>query len=79
MPGDLARSHNPKTMWLNWYELVKVSYHDVKFADHRQSGSGDIMISVCQATLQDHMIKALCDFMIRSSLLQSDSSSCQVG
>ena len=34
-----------------------VSYNPVKFGDHRDSGSVDIMDFVCHVTLKNHMIK----------------------
>ena len=37
----------------------------IKFGGHRHSRKGDIMIFVCQVTLQDHVIKALIHFMVR--------------
>ena len=36
------------------------------YGGHRRSGSGDLMISVCHVALEDHVIKALNEFMIRS-------------
>ena len=33
---------------------------------YRHSGSGDIMVFVCHVTFQDHVIKALNDFMVRN-------------
>ena len=47
-------------------ELIQVSYHPAKFGGYRHSGSGDIMVFVCHVTLQDHVIKALIDFMVKS-------------
>ena len=35
-----------------------------------RSGRGDIMIFVYHVTLQDHMIRALYEFMVRSSSRQ---------
>ena len=43
----------------------KVSYHSAKIDDHKNSGKGDIMVSVCHVTFEDHVIKALDDFMVR--------------
>ena len=42
------------------------SHHSAKFGCHRHSRNRDIMVLVCQVTLQDHIIKDLYDFMIRS-------------
>ena len=36
------------------------------FGGHRYPGNGDIMIFVCRVTLQEHVIKVLCNFMVRS-------------
>ena len=48
------------------YVPNKVSYHPAKFGGHRHSGSRDIIVFVCHVTLQDDVIKALNDFMVRS-------------
>ena len=40
------------------------------FGGHNHSGSGDIKISVCHMTLQDNIIRALCNFIVRSSSRQ---------
>ena len=45
---------------------MKVSYHRAKFSGHRHSGRGNIMVFICHVTLQDHTIKALHDFLVRS-------------
>ena len=41
-----------------------VSHHPAKFV--RIGTLGDIMVFVCHVTLQDHVIKALNEFMISS-------------
>ena len=43
-------------------------YHTVKFGDHRHSGRGDIIVFVCNVILQDPVIQALNDFMVRTPL-----------
>ena len=43
-----------------------MSSHPVKFADHRDSESGEIIIFVCHVTLYDHVIRALHDLLVRS-------------
>ena len=48
------------------YEPIKGSYHSAKFGCHRHSCNKDMMLFVCHVTLQDQMITALYDFMIRS-------------
>ena len=48
------------------YVPNKVNYHPAKFGGHRHSGSRDIIVFVCHVTLQDDVIKALNDFMVRS-------------
>ena len=50
-------------MWFYGLESIKVSYHPTKFGGHGHCGSGDIIILVCHVTLQDHVIKGLCDFI----------------
>ena len=43
-----------------------LSHHlPVMFSGHEHCGCGsrDIMVSVCQMILQNHVIKGLCDFM----------------
>ena len=45
---------------------MKVNNHPAKFRDHRHSGSRDKMVFVCHVTFQDHVIRALFDFIIRS-------------
>ena len=46
--------------------LMMVSYHLAKFGGRRHSASGDILVFVYHVTLQDHVIKALNDLMVRS-------------
>ena len=41
-------------------------YHSANFGCHRHCSNRDMMVFVCHVTSQDHMIKALYDFMIRS-------------
>ena len=43
-----------------------MSYHRAKFDGHRHSGNKDIMIFACHVTWQDHVIRALYDFLVRS-------------
>ena len=43
-----------------------MSYHPAKFGDHKLPGGRDLMIFVCHVILQDHVIRALCDFMVRN-------------
>ena len=52
----------------SWYIIgrSKGSYHSTEFGCHRHSCNRDMMVFVYHVTLQDHMIKALYDFMIRS-------------
>ena len=59
-PGD------QRIMLLYMLEPFKVSHHPAKFGCHRHSGSGDIMVFVCHVTLQEHAIRALDDFVVRS-------------
>ena len=47
--------------------VTSSSYHSAKFGGHRHCGSGDISL-VCHAILRDQVIKASCDFMVRSLL-----------
>ena len=46
----------------------RLSYHPVKFGGHSHSDSGDIMVFICQETFQDHVIKVLNNFRVRSPL-----------
>ena len=39
--------------------------NSVNFGRHELSGSGDIMDFLCHVTLQDHVIKALNELMVR--------------
>ena len=43
-----------------------VCHHSIKFGGHRHSGSRDIIICICYVTLQDYVIRVLCDFMVRN-------------
>ena len=43
-------------------------YRPVKFGDHRHSGRGDIIIFVYNVILQDPVVQALNDFMVRTPL-----------
>ena len=45
-----------------------LSYHPAKSGGYKHSGSEDIMNFVCHVTSRDHVIKALNDFIARSSL-----------
>ena len=47
---------------------VMVSYHHVEFGSYKLSNSGDMMVFVCQVTLQDHVIKIFYEFVGRSPL-----------
>ena len=40
-----------------------LSDHPAKIVDHKHCGSGDIIVLVSHVILQDHLIKAPCDFM----------------
>ena len=42
-----------------------LKYHSTKFGGHRHSDSWDIIPFICHLTLQDLVIKALTNFMIR--------------
>ena len=46
--------------------VCHVIWQDTKFGGHRHSGSGDVIVFVYHVILQDHLIKALCDFMVWS-------------
>ena len=41
---------------------MKVSYHPAKFGSYSHSESGDIILLVCHANSQDHIIEGSCDF-----------------
>ena len=43
-------------------KVPQMSHHPTSFG-HRQCGSGDMMVLVCQKILQDHIIKGTCAFM----------------
>ena len=45
-----------------------MSYRPIKFGGHRHSVSRDVMVFVCHVALQDHVIRASCDFMVTSFL-----------
>ena len=47
-------------------EPIKGSYHSSKSGCHRHSSNTDLRVFICHVTLQEHVIKALYDFMIRS-------------
>ena len=51
-----------KMMWLYGQNPFKVGYHHVGFDAHRHSDNGDIVVPVCHAISQDHVIKESCDF-----------------
>ena len=44
--------------------MLLVFHVKTKFGGHRHCVSGDIIVHICHMTLQDHMIKALFDFMV---------------
>ena len=44
----------------------QVSYHFAKSDDHKNSGSRDIIVFTYRETLQDHLIKVLYEFLVRS-------------
>ena len=44
-----------------------MSYNFAQFGSHRQSGSRDIIIFSCHVTWQAHVIRALYDFIVRST------------
>ena len=39
-----------------------IKYHPARFCGHRHCGGGDIWLTNCQVTSQDHMIKGSHDF-----------------
>ena len=43
-------------------------YRAVKLGDDRHTGRGDIIVFVCNVILQDPVIQALNDFMVRRPL-----------
>ena len=43
-----------------------ISHYPAKMFYHKQCGNGDTMVLVCNVILQDHPIKASCDFMGKS-------------
>ena len=47
---------------------VKATHYPTKFGGHRHSVSGDIKIFVCHVTFQNHLMKALYDFIVKSPL-----------
>ena len=51
------------------WKLLIVSYHLAKLVDHRPGCSRDITDLIFHVTLQDHVIKELCEFMEGSSSL----------
>ena len=50
---------------LLWLEPIKVNYHAARFGCHRHSCSRDIQVFVCHVNLQDDLINALYEFMLR--------------
>ena len=55
-----------RVMSLYGLEPMKLIYHPAKFGDHSHSVSRDIMVFDPHMTIQDHMFKALYDFMVWS-------------
>ena len=53
-------------MKLYGYQPIKMSYHPAKHGGHRHSSSRQIMIFVCHVTLEDHVMRALYDLLVRS-------------
>ena len=53
------------TLWAGAY---KVSQHHVKFGGHKHIASREINVFVYHVTLQDHVIKPLCGFLVWSTL-----------
>ena len=53
-----------------------VSHHLTKFGSHRHSSSRDIIVLVCYAIFQNHVIKKSYDFMVGAN--QVELPSCQV-
>ena len=49
-----------------WIRVRQGKLTPCKFGVHRHSGSRVIMNFVSHVILQDQLIKALCDFMVRS-------------
>ena len=42
-----------------------MSYHPVKFCGHKHSGNREITIFFCHMTLEDHVIRALYNLLVR--------------
>ena len=49
-----------------WVERIKLNYHPAKFCGHTHSGSRDVTALVCHLTLEEHVIKASNDLMVKS-------------
>ena len=45
---------------------LKTSHHPTRVGSHRYWSKGEITVLVCHVMPQDHVIKALCDFMDRA-------------
>ena len=56
MSRDLAGPCDQRVMRLCRWEPIKVIYHSAKLDGHRHYVSGDIMILLCHAVLQNNVI-----------------------
>ena len=60
---DLTWPQNLSAMWLSCKEPVNVRKYPAMFGGHKHCGSGDIMASVCNTILQDHVTKRSSNIM----------------
>ena len=60
------------------WKLLLLSHHLAKFGDHRPCCSRDITDLLFHVTLQDDVIKGLCEFMVGSSKLYIPTLLCLV-
>ena len=61
----MTQSKGHVTLWAEAHK-GKLPNHPVKSGVHRHSGCRDMMVLFFYVTLQDHLIKAFNNFMMRS-------------
>ena len=64
--NDLTKPRNQRIICLYSLEPLK-SIDPTKVGSHQQCGSGDIMVLVCHAILQDLLMKRSCNLMRKAS------------
>ena len=71
LPPDLVRPSDRSAIWLYERRPLKISHHSGNFGGFKHSDIEDITIFDRHVISQDHVLKGLCDFMVRNPSKES--------